>query len=848
MLAAVFYNFADEIYSNILSMKKLYLGLILGVIFTAFGQEKDGRTNDSLVAKSHFAEQLSPIVLSGTTDWITGMQTPVPINNVKAAEIKLLGGGKDLPEYLNTLPGVYATKGGGGVGDSQITLRGFSQRNIAVLINGVPVNDMETGWVYWSNWNHLPEIASDMQVQAGLGASKLAIPSVGGTINILTAAPRKSAGGSISYQYVSSGMHKEALAYHTGLLPNGLSVAIRFGHFHGTGYVDMTQFSGYDYYINAVYQPNDKHRLMFNLIGAPQWHNQRNIAPFLGQYLQYGEGNIPNIKYNSEWGMLQGKPYTWSRNFFHKPLASLHWDWQLTDDLQLSSVLYAAWGRGGGTGPVGAIHYHYPGDPVFTNAQGQIRFDDIYTWNSGGLVPDFGPPRQANTEGLYVNDISNGLTRYAFMNNHAWYGGIFNLSYQSGQNLAFNAGLDLRTTSGKNTLTVNDVLGADAYFDFFDINHPNRFITPEKFVPATYDWNPLKSIDNLEKIIFYNQSKVRWLGSFAQAKYQTQKWQAFMQGSWSLQSFQKFDYFNFSPGKQASQWVNLPGGNIKTGWGYQINSRNYVYANAGYFSKQPLFKAVFPDGSGITPQKNLYNEHIYAVEGGYQLAATHWKLCLNAYYTSWQNRYEQVSDYIQNQPVSGILSGIEEVHKGVALTAKAKYGPWRMEHMFSLGDWYYKGNITGVTLYNNQHLPLATRNYYLDGVKVGNAAQFTGRLAVRYKMTPKLELWASQFYVDRLYANIDAGSFSGPNHQGSLRLPAYSLVDAGIKYRWKIRNLGTALFHAGVQNLMNKKYIAQSETNIFSTEGGQQWHGVDLQNRVYFGWGRTFSFSIDFKF
>jgi len=827
-------------------MKRIALLLILATGFKGISQKQNTHLKDSLNTPKIITERLSPIMLSGTTGWVADKQSPVPIDNIKVSEIKLLGGGKDLPEYLNTLPGVYTTKGGGGVGDSQITLRGFSQRNIAVLINGVPVNDMETGWVYWSNWIHLPEIASDIQVQAGLGASKLAIPSVGGTINILTAAARKAAGSSVSYQYVSSGMYKEALAYHTGLLPNGLSMAIRFGHFHGDGYVDMTQFSGYDYYINAMYQPNDRHRFMFNLIGAPQWHNQRNIAPTLKDYLQYGSDNTPNIKYNSEWGILQGKPYTWSRNFFHKPLASLNWNWQLTDDLQLSSVLYAAWGRGGGTGPVGAINYHYPGDSIFTNTQGQIRFDDIYTWNSGGLVPDFGMQRQANAGGLYVNDISNGLTRYAFINNHAWYGSIFNLSYQSGQYLTFNAGLDLRTTSGKNTLTVNDVLGADAYFDFFDVNHPNRLITPEKFVPATYDWNALKSIDDLKKIIFYDRSKVRWLGIFVKAKYQYQKWQVFMQGSWSLQSFQKTDYFNFPPENQVSQWVDLPGGNIKTGVGYQINNRNYVYANTGYFSKQPLFKAVFTDGSGLTPQKNLHNEHIYAVECGYQLATTHWKLRLNAYYTSWQNRYEQVNDYIQNQPVSGILSGVEEVHKGVALTAKAKYGPWRIVNMFSLGNWYYKGNITDVTLYNNQHLPVATRNYYLDGVKVGNAAWFTGRLAVRYKMSSKLELWASQFYVDRLYANIDAGSFSSPNHQGSLRLPAYSLIDAGIKYRMKIRKLGTAIVHAGIQNLMNKKYIAQSETNII--EGGQQWQGVDLQNRVYFGWGRTFSFSVDFKF
>ena len=60
------------------------------------------------------------------------------------------------------------------------------------MINGMPVNDMENGAVYWSNWAGLSDITSAMQVQRGLGASKLAIASVGGTINVVTNSSEKS--------------------------------------------------------------------------------------------------------------------------------------------------------------------------------------------------------------------------------------------------------------------------------------------------------------------------------------------------------------------------------------------------------------------------------------------------------------------------------------------------------------------------------------------------------------------------------------------------------------------------------------------------------------------------------
>ena len=75
-----------------------------------------------------------------------------------------------MPTLLNSTPGVYTTQQGGGDGDVRINIRGFSQRNVvAVMIDGIPMNDMENGWVYWSNWFGLDAITASMQVQRGLG-------------------------------------------------------------------------------------------------------------------------------------------------------------------------------------------------------------------------------------------------------------------------------------------------------------------------------------------------------------------------------------------------------------------------------------------------------------------------------------------------------------------------------------------------------------------------------------------------------------------------------------------------------------------------------------------------------
>lgn len=88
---------------------------------------------------------------------------------------------------MQLTPGLFAHREGGGSGDATVRIRGFEQENIAVLLNGIPINGAENGLVYWNNWMGLAEVASSVQVQRGIGASNVALNSVGGTINIVTA-------------------------------------------------------------------------------------------------------------------------------------------------------------------------------------------------------------------------------------------------------------------------------------------------------------------------------------------------------------------------------------------------------------------------------------------------------------------------------------------------------------------------------------------------------------------------------------------------------------------------------------------------------------------------------------
>ena len=148
-------------------------------------QEITGRRGDvGMVRMEPEAVVLQDVTITGQI--ARQQQTPVAVSQVSALEIEERIAGLEFPEVLKNTPGVHANGAGGGWGDSEIWMRGFDNTNVATMINGVPMNDMEGGTVYWSNWQGLSDVTSVMQTQRGMGAGKLSAPSVGGTINIVT--------------------------------------------------------------------------------------------------------------------------------------------------------------------------------------------------------------------------------------------------------------------------------------------------------------------------------------------------------------------------------------------------------------------------------------------------------------------------------------------------------------------------------------------------------------------------------------------------------------------------------------------------------------------------------------
>src|SRR5690606_9241216 len=236
----------------------------------------------------------------GVIDVAEGRRTPIAVSTIKGPEIEEKIGSRDITGVMVNTPSVYVTSESSGFGDTQMYTRGFDQSNTAFLLNGQPINGMEDGNMYWSNWSGMGDIANAIQIQRGLGSSKLAISSVGGTINFITKATEMKEGGFLKAGLGNDNFFKSTVGYSTGLQENGFGVTAMLSHWQGDGYNDMTAGQGQNYFVSLGYKANEKHNFNFLITGAPQWHDQ-NFAKPISSYQTFG------LKYNNNWGNVNGE-------------------------------------------------------------------------------------------------------------------------------------------------------------------------------------------------------------------------------------------------------------------------------------------------------------------------------------------------------------------------------------------------------------------------------------------------------------------------------------------------------------------------------------------------------------
>jgi hypothetical protein len=808
-------NFTIESSQNSGNLIVSYIGFVSQTI--AF----NGSGNVGTINLQPDSEQLEEVVVvgSGIIDLASDRKTPVAVSTITKGVIQRKAvGNVEVAEIVKNTPSVYVS-GQTGFGDSQLFMRGFDQTNVAVLLNGQPVNGMEDGRVYWSNWAGIADIANGVQVQRGLGSSKLAISSVGGTMNLVMKSTDREKGGFARFLTGNNGYFKGTASYDTGVSEKGWSFSVLLDHWQADEkWADGTFGSGQTYFISAGYQPNESHSFNFLLTGAPQQHGQR--------WSQSLSRIDEDPRFNQHWGYTSGlnsatNQYTSDieserTNFYHKPVMNLNWDWSIDEDSQLSTVVYASVGRGGGTGDRG---------------EGRIRTDERQIDYYATEQQNLGDPDGIGQSGDYFilddGEEEGNYIRRASMNNHVWYGLVSNYETKLNENFNFNVGADLRFYTGDHFRQVVDFYGLQGWAN-------DR--ADDGIVTESFDINPWSTLfnyaDESQRIAYDYSETINYQGIFSQVEYSKDKFSAFLQGALSNQSYVREGRMY---GVGESEKLNKIGYNLKGGVSYDVNEQFTLFFNAGQYSRQPFLDNVFTNirYSNDMVEPEVDNEEITSFESGFRFQDGNFRANFDFYYTNWDNRVVLSSgtEIIDGNEVdvNNFRRGVRQQHTGVELDLKYRIANnVQLGGYLSAGNWVYRG-IDRIDSYSDdtgELISSVTDENVLnavDGVHITTAPQTAAGLTFDAVVIKGLRVDANWNFYERHYKNDIDFSGGDVETRDYGTLPSYSLLDAGIEYGFNFGENKLTLRANGF-NLLDKIELQNTDVFGYYNTNGFTWN------------------------
>ena len=675
----------------------------------------------------------------------------IPFNEMTKADIDFRLGGRGLPKALSTLPNVYV-ENGGGWDDENVYVRGFDDRYTSYLINGVPMNDMENGNLYFSNWSVLADVSSVVQVQRGAGSVNLATPSLGGVVNFMSAPASTEPGVVVKQEAGEHQYSKTAVTVNTGLLMDD-KLAIMASASRRTAdklFAKGTYSDAWSYYFNASYSVNNDNRLEFIALGSPQFHGQNfwnnrisNYSHELAREMGVAEEDLRTeygLDYNPRADDLQ-TPYTGKRavaswrpfdgwnyrtrdqrstvminernNYFHKPIVQMNWYSNLNDSMTMATSFYYSGGEGGGSGSAGSILWGDNGtrdyDATIARNMSEAQFKDGYGYESRGVLR-------------------------GSRNNQSTFGIMSKLEQDMGNGLNVTYGLDLRTAKVEHYRQVYDLLGGDF---FYNSSNPN--------------WTEEQRHRTLgDKLYYDNTNTIDWLGAYVQAsKDLGDGTNVFGMFGATTASYTAQDHFTLDNLKIEAD-AEL-GYQMKVGGSRALNDTWQLFGNFSYSAMTPSLDKLIDDVNMIK-NSEFENEKAtwFDVGARFKSANGQWAGSMNYYYALWADRNQSgTSEDLNGVESFFSITGLNELHTGLEYSIAYQPIPvLRIDVRGHESDWRFTDDLTYT--YNEiegDDTSAETFDLYVKDVMVSGAPQSQTVLMVTG-------------FFNRLKASVEAESFA----------------------------------------------------------------------------------------
>ena len=774
-------------------------------------------------------------------------------------------------------------------GPGRFRIRGYDSENTFVYINGVPLNELENGRVFWSAWGGLNDVFRNRESEIGLNPTAYAFGGVGGSTSIDTRASSQREQIRLTQSFSNRSYRLRTMAtYSTGMMDNGWAVSASASHrWADEGYAPGSFYDSWSYFLSVDRKLNDKHLLNLNIFGSPTKRGRNGAG-----VTEMNELAGTNY-YNPFWGYQDGKKRNSRVADIHQPVAILRHDWTISP----SAVLTTAVSYQAGKNASSAIDWfdapdprpdYYRYLPSFYRLNGeaaaaeqrrfdlindenerQIKWDDLYEANTlstldekfGFLIE--GQQVEGKWSQYILEDRRYDTEEFNFYSN-----------YQQAINdrLSISGGLSYRSQTQSVYKEVKDLLGGDYTVDV------DRFVLRDSL-----STNPDVAQNNLDEpnrviregdVFGYNYDiDIREINLWAQAELSLRKFDLFFAANASNTRFWRTGYYrngrfpDSSLGESEKQSFTNFG--LKGGATFKIDGRNYLYANGIYQTRAPFTRNAY-----VSPRTRdqlapgLDSETITSVEGGYMLRSPFFKARATGYYTQFSGRNQNYRFFGDNLGFGTFVwSDVDQLNYGAELAVEAKVtSSFSVSAVAALGNYRYNDearvhqyedvrNEADVILGGDGDL------LYLDGLQVSNGPQNAYTLGLQFRPKGFWFAYLNFNYFDRVFITpyplnrweeivigLDPDSPEYENITSPVQPDGQFTMDffGGKSFKFGETYL---YLNLGVSNILDNQDVVTGGFEQFRFDGAVREGEESLfQPRWYYLFGRNYFVNISYRF
>lgn len=798
----------------------------------------------------------------------------LPVFNTTDDELE----SQDVSSLLQSSKDVFTSTAGFHFSPARFRFRGYQAENQTVLVNGINVNNLETGFASWTAWGGLNDVTRFTESHTGLSASRFTFGGVGGYTNIETKASSFKKGTRFSYANANRTYRNRLMLTHsTGMMSNGWAFTVSgSARLAERSYVPGASFNAYSYYTSIDKKINDKHLLSLVAFGAPMTQARQSMAT------QEVYDLAGDHYYNSYWGYQNGQARSGKVATSYKPMFMLSHYFKINETSKLTSSVYYTFGKSGltnvnwydATNPHPDYYKYLPSYYLNTNDDitanylteqwqnqnlSQIQWDRFYFANSKNLYT------VQNANGISGNNVEANRSKYIVENQISatqQYG--FNTVYNARKNnFFFTAGANGSVFKDNKYKVIDDLLGGDFWLDY-DMFAEN--LGTEQSIAMNNLDEPNKMLKVGDKFGYNYVLNVNQIEAWGQTEYSTNKIDAYVSLSmgetsiWRTGNYANGKFPNNSKGdSKKSNFLNY---GLKGGLTYKISGRQYASINGALIQRAPESTVAYVSPRTRNDVVNgLKSENVYSFDVNYIVRYPNLKLRAT-YFNTHINNQTWLRSYFNDQynnNVNYIMTGVNQSNIGFEFGVEGKvFSSWTLTGALTMGQYIYTNRPMAQIWQDNSAKSLATeRTVYLKNYHLGNTPQTCGSIGVKYNGKQNWFVGCNLNYFDGIYVEpnpdrrtqeaVSKYVTDDPQYTQLIKqekLPGGFLMDANAGKSFRVKGYYINL-SVSVSNVLNNKNFKVSGMEQLRYDNTLP---TKFPNKYTYALGTTYQAMVSFTF